>query len=115
MKIIHWNKAAERLTTMTAKNTLGKEAFTIIPKTVTISFDDYLGELRERKPVRFTLHTKSRRTQRDSLFKVSAYPSEQGVVAIIEDITNKNKTNAYPLLDKRQEWWDTTYAIPSKP
>jgi PAS domain S-box-containing protein len=98
MKIIHWNKAAERLTTMTAKNTLGKEASTIIPKTVTISFDDYLGELRERKPVRFTLHTKSRRTQRDSLFKVSAYPSEQGVVAIIEDITEQEQNKRLSII-----------------
>jgi PAS domain S-box-containing protein len=74
--IIHWNKAAERVTTVQAKDALGKKINEVLPEMVTVEVAPYLTLLQQRRRARFMMNSISRETQKPSLFEVSMYPSE---------------------------------------
>ena len=43
LTIIHWNKAAERVTTVKAKDALGKKINDVLPEMMTVDFGPYVG------------------------------------------------------------------------
>ena len=92
LTIIHWNKAAERVTTVKAKDALGKKINDILPEMMTVDFAPYMALLQQRKRARFMMNTISRETSKPSIFEISLYPSEQGVIAVVEDKTDEEKT-----------------------
>ncbi len=92
LTIIHWNKAAERVTTVKAKDALGKKINDVLPEMMTVDFTPYMALLQQRKRARFMMNTISRETQKPSIFEISLYPSEQGVIVVVEDKTEEEKT-----------------------
>ena len=90
--IIHWNKAAERVTTVEAKDAIGKKINDILPEMMTIDLTSHTALLHQRKRARFMMNTISRETQKPSIFEISLYPSEQGVIVVVEDKTEEEKT-----------------------
>jgi PAS domain S-box-containing protein len=92
LTIIHWNKAAERVTTVKAKNALGKNISEVLPEMLTIDISPYIALLQQRKRARFMMNTISRETKKPSIFEISMYPSEQGIIIVVEDKTEEEKT-----------------------
>ncbi len=92
LTIIHWNKAAERITTVKAKDALGKKIYDVLPEMTTVDVTPYLTLLQQRKHARFMMNTISRETQKPSIFEISMYPSEQGIIVVVEDKTEEEKT-----------------------
>ena len=92
LTIIHWNKAAERVTTVKAKDALGKKINDVLPEMVTVDFAPYLTLLQQRQRARFMMNAISRETQKPSMFEISMYPSEQGIIIVVEDKTEEEKT-----------------------
>jgi len=90
--IIHWNKAAERVTTVAAKDALGKKIYEVLPEMNLVEVEPYFEALQERKPVRFMMHVVSRQTGKPSIFEISTYPSKQGIIVIVEDKTEEEQT-----------------------
>ena len=89
--IIHWNKAAERVTAVKAKDALGKKIIDVLPEMLTVDFAPYLGLLQQRKRARFMMNINSRETNLPSVFEISMYPSEQGIIIVVEDKTEEEK------------------------
>jgi PAS domain S-box-containing protein len=85
--VIHWNKAAERITNIASKDALGKKIFEVLPEMTSVNIEPYLGALQARKTARFMMNAKSRQTGREALFQISTYPSTLGIVVIVEDVT----------------------------
>ncbi|MGE5637586.1 MAG: PAS domain S-box protein [Chloroflexota bacterium] len=92
LNIIHWNKAAERITTVLAKDALGKKIYEIMPEMTSVDITSYLDALQQKKPARFMMNAKSRVTGKPSIFEISTYPSTQGVTIIVEDKTQEEET-----------------------
>ena len=92
LKIIHWNKTAERVTTVKAKDALGKKILEVLPEMASVDFTQYIEDLQNRKPVRFMMNTVSRETKKPSIFEISTYPSSQGIIIIVEDKTEEEIT-----------------------
>jgi PAS domain S-box-containing protein len=92
LTIIHWNKAAERVTTIKARDALGKKVNEILPEMMSVDLTPYIDLLQQRKRARFMMNTISRETQKPSIFEISLYPSEQGVIVVVEDKTEEEKT-----------------------
>ena len=67
--VIHWNKAAERVTTVPAKDALGKKIYEVLPEMLTIDVTSYFEALKEKKPARFMMNVVSRVTKRPSVFE----------------------------------------------
>ena len=89
--VIHWNKAAERVTTVPAKDALGKKIYEVLPEMLTIDVTSYFEALKEKKPARFMMNVVSRVTKRPSVFEVSTYPSDLGIIIIVEDKTEEEE------------------------
>jgi len=92
LTVIHWNKAAERVTRIKAEDALGKKMFDILPEMMSIDFTPYYESLRNKQPARFMMNTVSRETGKDAIFEISTYPSTQGIIIIIEDKTEEEQT-----------------------
>ena len=92
LKVIHWNKAAERVTTVKAKDALGKKINDVLPEMTNVDFAPYLTLLQQRRRARFMMNVISRETQKPSVFEISMYPSEQGIIIVVEDKTEEEKT-----------------------
>jgi PAS domain S-box-containing protein len=92
LTIIHWNKAAERITRVPAKEALGKKVYDVLPEMMTVDITPYYEALQQKKPVRFMMNTISRETNRPSVFEISLYPSVQGMICIVEDKTEEEET-----------------------
>ena len=92
LNVIHWNKAAERITKVTAKDALGNKIYKVLPEMASVDVRDYYEALQKRKATRFMMNTVSRETGRDAIFEVSTYPSAQGIVVIVEDKTEEEQT-----------------------
>jgi len=92
LTIIHWNKAAERVTTIKAKDALGKKINDTLPEMMTVDLSPHIALLQQRKRARFMMNTISRETQKPSIFEISLYPSEQGIIVVVEDKTEEEKT-----------------------
>jgi PAS domain S-box-containing protein len=92
LTVIHWNKAAERITRISGKDALGKKVYDVLPEMMTIDVTPYYETLQQKKPVRFMMNTFSRETKRPSVFEVSMYPSVQGMICIVEDKTEEEET-----------------------
>jgi PAS domain S-box-containing protein len=92
LKVIHWNKTAERVTTVKAEDALGKKIFDILPEMATVDFSPYLADLQNKKQVRFMMNTVSRETKKPSIFEISTYPTSQGIIIIVEDKTEEETT-----------------------
>jgi PAS domain S-box-containing protein len=87
LKVIHWNKAAERLTKVEAKDALGKKVYDVLPEMASVDVTPFFNKLKDKQPARFMMNTISRETNRPALFEVSTYPSMQGIIIIVEDKT----------------------------
>ncbi len=92
LNVIHWNKVAERVTSIHASVALGKKIYEIMPEMVSVDTTPYLEMLQRRKPVRFMMNTISRETKKPSIFEISTYPSTQGIIIIVEDKTEEEET-----------------------
>ncbi|MCW3996917.1 MAG: PAS domain S-box protein [Candidatus Bathyarchaeota archaeon] len=92
LNVIHWNKAAERVTTVPAKDALGKKIYDVLPEMEEIDTTPYFEALRDRKPARFMMNTISRQTEQEAVFEVSTYPSTLGIIIIVEDKTEEERT-----------------------
>jgi PAS domain S-box-containing protein len=91
LTIIHWNKAAERVTTVKAKDALGKKMNDILPEMMAVELTPHIALLQQRKRARFMMNSVSRETKKPSIFEISLYPSEQGVIVVVEDKTEEEK------------------------
>jgi PAS domain S-box-containing protein len=92
INVIHWNKAAERITTVAAKDALGKKVFEVLPEMNLVNVGPYLEALQAKKPVRFMMNVVSRQTKQDAIFEISTYPSTQGIIIVVEDKTEEERT-----------------------
>lgn len=92
LNVIYWNKAAERVTKTKAKDALGKKIYEVLPEMLSIDFSPYLTLLQKKQRSRFMMDVFSRETQKPSVFEVSMYPSEQGIIIVVEDKTEEEKT-----------------------
>lgn len=92
LNVIHWNKAAERVTTVKAADALGKKIYEVLPEMTTVDVTPYLEALQNKKSTRFMMNTVSRETGKPSIFEVSTYPSKQGIIVIVEDKTQEEQT-----------------------
>jgi PAS domain S-box-containing protein len=91
LNVIHWNKAAERVTTVKATDALGKKVYTVLPEMTSVNITPYFEALQQRKPARFMMNTVSRETKKPSIFEVSTYPSSEGIIIIVEDKTEEEQ------------------------
>jgi two-component system sensor kinase FixL len=92
LNVIHWNKAAEQVTKVNAKDALGRKIYEVLPEMVAVDITPYFEELRKRKPARFMMNTISRQTGQASIFEISTYPSALGIIIIVEDKTKEEET-----------------------
>lgn len=92
LEVIYWNKAAERVTTVKAKDAIGKKLYAVLPEMVTVDYTNYLALLQSNQRNRFMMNVISRETNKPSIFEVSMYPSEQGIVIVVEDKTEEERT-----------------------
>jgi PAS domain S-box-containing protein len=92
LDVIHWNKAAERVTTVNATNALGKKVYEVLPEFLTVDITPYFEALRQNKAARFMMNVISRETKKPSIFEISTYPSSQGIIIIVEDKTEEEQT-----------------------
>jgi PAS domain S-box-containing protein len=89
--VIHWNKAAERVTAVKTADALGKKVYSVLPEFTTVDITPYFEALQKHKPARFMMNVKSRETKKPSIFEVSTYPSSQGIIIIVEDKTEEEQ------------------------
>jgi PAS domain S-box-containing protein len=89
--VIHWNKVAERVTKVAAKDALGKKIYDVLPEMLSVDFSPHYTTLQQKKTVRFMMNTVSRETGRPAIFEVSTYPSTQGIIVIVEDKTEEEQ------------------------
>ena len=89
--VIHWNKAAERVTSVKAADALGKKVYTVLPEFTTVNVTPYFKKLQKKKPARFMMNVVSRETKKPSIFEISTYPSMQGIIIIVEDKTEEEQ------------------------
>ena len=92
LTVIHWNKAAERVTTIDKKDALGKKVYDVLPEMNSIDITPFYGMLSNKKPARFMMNTVSRETGRPAIFEISTYPSTLGIIIIVEDKTVEEET-----------------------
>ncbi len=92
LNVIHWNKAAERVTKVTTKNALGKKIYDVLPEMASVDVTPYFEALRKRQPARFMMNTTSRQTGHPAIFEISTYPSTPGIIIIVEDKTAEEET-----------------------
>jgi PAS domain S-box-containing protein len=83
----NWNRAAERVTTVPAKDALGRKVYDVLPEFLTVDINPYVESLKEKKPARFMMNVVSRQTKKPSVFEISTYPSELGITIIVQDKT----------------------------
>ncbi|XHH10304.1 MAG: ATP-binding protein [Candidatus Bathyarchaeia archaeon] len=92
LNVIHWNKAAEKVTTVLAKEALGKKIYNVLPEMTAVNIDPFFEQLKNKKPARFMMNTVSRQSGRPAIFEVSTYPSTLGIIIIVEDKTVEEET-----------------------
>jgi PAS domain S-box-containing protein len=92
LNVIHWNKAAERVTTVSTEQALGRKVYEVLPEMLSVDFTPHFLALKEMKPARFMMNTVSRETKRQSVFEISTYPSAIGIIIIVEDKTEEEET-----------------------
>ncbi len=92
LNIIYWNRAAERVTATKAKDALGKKIYEVLPEMISVDFSPYLTLLQNKQRNRFMMEVISRETHKPSVFEVSMYPSEQGIIIVVEDKTEEEQT-----------------------
>jgi two-component system, sporulation sensor kinase E len=92
LTVIHWNKAAERITRVKTQDALGKKVYEVLPEMMNVDVTPYYEALANKQPARFMMNTVSRETGRNAIFEVSTYPSTQGIIIIVEDKTEEEQT-----------------------
>jgi PAS domain S-box-containing protein len=92
LTVIHWNKAAERVTTVKAEDALGRKIYDVLPEMMTVDVTPHYEALANRQPVRFMMNTVSRETGHNATFEISTYPATQGIIIIVEDKTEEEQT-----------------------
>jgi PAS domain S-box-containing protein len=86
LKFIYWNKSAERLTGIPAKEAIRKSLYELFPEVKGTKADKiYRHVLKTKKAQRF--ETKYRFKNKDSVFEISACPSQNGLSVFVRDIT----------------------------
>ena len=87
LTVTNWNKAAERVTTVPAKDALGKKVYEVLPEMLNVDYTPYYESLKEKRPARFMMNVVSRQTKKPSVFEISTYPSDLGITIIVQDKT----------------------------
>jgi PAS domain S-box-containing protein len=98
LNVIHWNKAAQRITNVAAKDALGKKVYEVLPEMMSVNVEPYYEALASKKPARFMMNTVSRETGRPSIFEISTYPAAQGIIIIVEDKTAEEETKRLSII-----------------
>lgn len=98
LNVIHWNKAAERITTVSAKDALGKKIYAVLPEMSSVDVTSFYKDLQEKKPVRFMMNSISRQTGQNATFEISTYPSSLGIIVIVEDKTKEEETKRLSII-----------------
>ncbi len=91
LNVIHWNKAAERITVIPADYALGKKIYDVLPEMASVNIEPFFEALQKKQNARFMMNTISRQTRQAAIFEVSTYPSTQGIIIIVEDKTNEEE------------------------
>lgn len=89
--VIHWNKAAERVTGIKTQDAIGKKVYAVLPEMTTVNVTPYFEALQKKQPARFMMNVTSRETKKPSIFEISTYPSSQGIIIIVEDKTEEEQ------------------------
>lgn len=92
LDVIYWNKAAERVTAVKAKDAIGKKIYAVLPEMTKVDYSHHLSLLRSNQRSRFMMNVISRETHKPSIFEVSMYPSEQGIIIVVQDKTEEEHT-----------------------
>jgi PAS domain S-box-containing protein len=87
LTVTNWNKAAEIVTTVPAKDALGKKVYEVLPEMLNVDYTPYFESLKEKRPARFMMNVVSRQTKKPSVFEISTYPSDLGITIIVQDKT----------------------------
>ncbi len=91
LRYIYWNKASEKLTGISAKNTIGKSIFEIFPDNEqTRSAEKVYQEVLKTHKSR-TFINEYQIGDKKFVFEISAYPSMQGLSVFTKDITERKK------------------------
>ncbi len=91
LNVTHWNKVAERVTSVPAKAALDKKLYEIMPEMLSVDITPLMETLKQKKPARFMMNTISRETKKPSIFEISTYPSAKGIIIIVEDKTQEEE------------------------
>lgn len=91
LNVIHWNRAAERVTRTKAADALGRKVYDVLPEFMSVDVTPYFEALQKNEPARFMMNAVSRQTKKASVFEVSTYPSQQGIIIIVEDKTEEEE------------------------
>jgi PAS domain S-box-containing protein len=91
LRYLYWNKAAERLTGITAKQALGKTVFEVFPELRGSSTERlFLETLRTQRPQRIL--NEYQVGNKTLFFEVNTYPSRRGVNVFMKDITYRKRS-----------------------
>jgi PAS domain S-box-containing protein len=89
-RIIYWNKAAEELSCVAAKDILGKRGSMLFPEYLGTYPDQVLDEVLKTREARTIIHKYQLRDQ-EYVFESSANPTNSGVSVIARNITDRIK------------------------
>ncbi len=91
LRYIYWNKASEELTGISAKDALGKHLYDIFQDSEMTKKAEraYLKALRTKQPQHFINVYQIR--DKELIFEISAYPSEDGLSVFVRDITERRR------------------------
>ncbi len=65
---------------------------------INVDIAPYLILLQERQRARFMMNVISRETQKPSIFEVSMYPSDQGIIIVVEDKTEEERMKRWSVI-----------------
>jgi len=95
LRYTYWNKASEKLTGILAKDAIGKSLTEVFPDLKGTRVEQfYLDVLRTKQPQ--SLVNKDHLGNKDLVFEINAYPTEDGLSVFCKDITeSKNKEEEF--------------------
>jgi len=107
LKYTYWNKASEKLTGISAEDTIGKSLLDIFPETPQTRKAEkvYLEVLKTQQPRTFA--TEYQIGGKDFFFDISVYLSKDGISVFTKDITARKR--AEEKIKRAAEEWRTTF------
>ena len=87
-----------------AKNAIGKKISSVLPEMMAVDFTPYLTLLQQKQRARFMMNAISRETNKPSIFEVSMYPSDQGIIIVVEDKTEEERMKRLSAIGETAAW-----------